>query len=193
MNLPIIDAALAVQEPVDPDALAREGAWSIKPVDLSGYEFALKRAGEEQARVAALQEAAKQAHAAIDARLAQLIAPSENIITFFLGRAAEAAERDKSSLLIGKRRSHSFLNGEVKWRKHAEKVVIEDRAALVDYLSKQDDPTLFRVKVEPDLKAIQEKFQKDGVLLPGTSFESEHDTLTVETTPLPTLTGKVAP
>ena len=70
MTLPIIDAALAVQEPVDADALAREGAWSIKPVDLSGYEFALKRAGEEQARVAALQEAAKQAHAAIDARLA---------------------------------------------------------------------------------------------------------------------------
>ena len=187
MTLSIIEAALATQEPVDAEAIAREGAWSIAPLDLSGYEFALKRAGEEQARVAALQEAAKQAHAAIDARLAQLVAPSENIITFFLGRAAEAAERDKPSLLIGKRRSHEFLNGAVKWRRKPSKVIIDDRAALVDYLTKSGDMELVRVKVEVDAVALQKRFQADGILLPGTSFESERDELTVEPNPLPTL------
>jgi phage host-nuclease inhibitor protein Gam len=187
MTLPIIEAALATQEPVDPDALAREGAWGIKPLDLSGYEFAFRCAGESQAAVASWQEAARQAHAAIDARLAELVAREEPRITFFLGRIAEAAARDKDVLLLGKKRSREFLAGKVAWRKKSARLVIEDRAALMDFLTKDGDPALVRVKYEPEIKAIQARFEKDGVLLPGTSFESEKDEMTVEPSPLPTL------
>ena len=175
---------------MDADALAREGAWSIAPLDLSGYEFALRCAAESQAVIASWQEQAKAAHAAIDARLAELVAKEEPRVTFFLGRIAEAAERDKNSLLTGKKRSRSFLNGEVKWRRHPAKLVVEDRAVLAEYLTTNGDPALVRVKVEPDLKAIQARFEKDGVLLPGTSFESERDDLTVEPAALPTLTSR---
>jgi phage host-nuclease inhibitor protein Gam len=187
MSLAIIDAALATQEPVDADALAREGAWAIKPVDLSGYEFAFRCAAESQAVIASWQEQARLAHAAIDARLAELVAKEEPRVTFFLGRLAEAAERDKLSLLTGKKRSREFLNGAVKWRRHPAKLVVEDRAVLVEHLTTNGDPALVRVKVEPDMKAIQARFEADGVLMPGCSFESERDDLTVETTPLPTL------
>jgi phage host-nuclease inhibitor protein Gam len=187
MTLPIIEAALATQEPMEPDALAREGAWSIAPLDLSGYEFALRCAGESQAAIAAWEAAAKAAHDAIDARLADLKAKEEPRIAFFMGRVAEAAERDKDTLLLGKKRSREFLAGKVAWRRKPAKVVIDDRAALVDYLTKNGDPDLVRVKVEPDLKAIQDRFAKDGVLLPGTSFESERDELSVEPLPTPTL------
>lgn len=189
-TLAIIEAALSTQEPMDPDDLAREGAWGIKPVDLSGYEFAFRCAAESQAVIASWQEQAKKAHAAIDARLAELVAKEEPRVTFFLGRLAEAAERDKTSLLTGKKRSREFLNGAVKWRRHPAKLVVEDRAVLVEHLLLDGDPALVRMKPEPDLKAIQAKFEKDGVLLPGTSFESERDTLTVEPSSLPTLTAR---
>jgi phage host-nuclease inhibitor protein Gam len=182
----LVAAAAEAQEPVEGEALAPPG-WSIKPLDFSGYEFALRCAGESQANIAAWQEAAKQAHAAIDARLAELVAKEEPRIAFFTARLAEAAERDKDSLLTGTKRSRAFLAGALKWRRKPAKVVIDDRAALVEYLTKNGDPELVRVKVEPDAKAIQARFEKDGVLLPGTSFESERDELSIEPIPSPAL------
>ena len=79
------------------------------------------------------------------------------------------------------------MNGAVKWERKPSKVIIDDRAALVDYLTKSGDMELVRVKVEVDAVALQKRFQADGILLPGTSFESERDELTVEPNPLPTL------
>ena len=186
MSIDIVAAAEAAQDPVEGEALAPPG-WSIK--NSNDVNFAFRCINENQAEAEDIKAQARAARDAIDAREAELLAKLQPRIAFMTAKLVEYAEANKGSLLIGKKRSHEFLGGTVSWRKKAAKVVVTDKPTLVEWLSQNGDPTLMRVKVEPDLRAIDDMIQKTGVLPPGLDLEPESETLTVTATALPTISG----
>ena len=180
----IVEAAAAAQEPVE--AIAPPG-WTVNgPNDVN---FGFRRIGEENAAIASINDQRAAAHAAIDAHADALIAKRQPAVAYFTAKIVEYVEAHKGELLTGKRRSHEFLGGVAAWRRKPSKVVVTNKAALVEWLEQHGDPTLMRVTVAPDLRAIDASIQATGVLPPGLDLEPESETLTVTATPLPTISG----
>ncbi len=180
----IVAAAEASQDPVE--ALAPTG-WSIQSVH--DVNFAFRCINENQGEAESIKTQAKAARDAIDAREAELLAKLQPRIAFFTSCIVNYVEAHKGELLIGRKRSHDFLGGTASWRRKPSKVIVTDKPALVEWLSQHGDPALMRVKVEPDLKAIDASIQATGVLPPGLDLEPESESLTVTATPLPVIDG----
>jgi phage host-nuclease inhibitor protein Gam len=188
MTLPIIEAALATQEPVDGEALAPTGwrARSIADAEWAGEELG---ASEEEIRQ-------------VDAQLADLIArataradaiktKAQKRVAFFTAALVEFAETNRADLCIGKKKSRELVSVTFAWRKKAAKVIVTDKPALVEWLEQHGDPTLMRVRVEPDIKAIDAMILATGVLPPGLDLEPESETLTVTATALPQISASI--
>lgn len=183
-TLAIVEAAAAIQEPLEPHAIAEAGAWA--PKSIRDVEWALECLAESEAEVVAIDAQLSDLIARATARADAIKAKAQSRIAFFGGRVAEFAEAHKGELLVGKKKSREFLSGRVGWRKKGGKLVVTDKAALSDWLTTQD-PALFRVEVKPEMKALQDLCRTTGIVPPGTDFEPERDEVFVETTPLPTL------
>lgn len=182
----IVEAAAAAQGPVEGEALAPAG-WQVRSIADAEW------AGEE---VGASLEEIRQ----VDAQLADLIArataradaikaKAQKRVAFFTAALTHFAETNKTDLLIGKKRSRELVSVTFAWRKKPAKVVVTDKAQLVEWLSQHGDPALMKVTVTPDIRAIDASILATGVLPPGIDLEPESESLTVTATPLPTISG----
>jgi phage host-nuclease inhibitor protein Gam len=184
----LVTAAAAAQEPLEADAIVEKGAWA--PQTIRDVEWALEMAGESEAEVASIDEQEADAIARIKARADSLRAKAERRATYFKGRVAEFAAAHRSELLVGTKKSREFIAGVVAWRKKAGGLVVVDKAALQAWLSTQD-PSLFRVKLEPEMDTLQKQFKETGIVPPGCDFRSDTEELTVKATALPQLSASI--
>lgn len=154
-------------------------AWRIE--DAGTADWALRRLGECEAEAAAIdaQYAAAVAHLA--ARRDELKAKAARGAGFFKFKLAEYAERCRASLLKGKKKSAEFLHGKIAFRSKAERLEVVDREALIEWLSSQPvESGLYRVKVEPEMRALQDLFRASGEIPPGTEAQPAEETVTID-------------
>jgi phage host-nuclease inhibitor protein Gam len=169
---------------MEPDAIVEHGAWA--PQTIRDVEWALECIAESEAEVAEIDGQLADLVARATARAEALKARAMNRVTFFKGRVAEFAVANRADLLVGKAKSRNFLSGKVGFRKRGGKLRVDDKEALAAWLAGQD-PSMFRIRLEPEMAVLQKQFQTDGVIPPGCTFESERDEVYVEASPLPTL------
>lgn len=159
-------------ETVDP-------AWTIK--DLGSADWALSRLAECEAEAAAIDAQAEAAIERIRQRADTLKAKAAKGSNFFRFKLTEYAERERSTLLTGKKKSREFVHGKLAWRAKAERLEIVDREALVAWLSMQPvESGLYRVKVEPEARALQDLFKTSGEIPPGCEVKPAEESLIVE-------------
>jgi|PlaIllAssembly_1097288.scaffolds.fasta_scaffold536030_2 phage host-nuclease inhibitor protein Gam len=91
------------------------------------------------------------------------------------------ATENRDALLQGStKKSLSFVHGSIGWRRREGRLVVVDEAALKAWLTQQDDVTLFRVKVEPEMAALQQNYKAKGVIPPGMEFVATQEKLYIE-------------
>jgi phage host-nuclease inhibitor protein Gam len=151
------------------------GAWAIQ--DTGSVDWALGRVAALKAEAEQIDAAAFNAKKRIDDRRNTLVARLQRGIDFFGGHISTYCTANKAAVLGGgKAKSRSFLNGLVGWRKKGAKLVVTDEAALKGWLIKQPDVSLYRVKVEPEMAALQANFKANGVIPPGMEYQPEAET-----------------
>ena len=184
---PCVDASPA-DSGVSPDDLAppgHDGPW--RPATLSDLDFCLERVGEFEAEVDEIRSQFARAVETLSKRADAIAAQAERGAAWFRSLAEGFVLEARGDLLPGKKKSRDFLHGRVSFRSHAEKLVVTDKAALVAWLESQPDVALYRLKVEPEMKALQAKFKATGELPPGCDFEPASETLTITAAPPVTL------
>jgi phage host-nuclease inhibitor protein Gam len=155
------------------------GAWTIQ--NTGSLDWALGRVAALKAEAEQIDAAAWEAKRRIDDRRNTLLARLQRGIDFFTGHITNYSTQNKAAILGGgKAKSRSFLNGLVGWRKKNAKLVVTDEAALKAWLIKQPDVSLYRVKVEPEMAAIQANFKQNGVIPPGMEYQPETETFYVD-------------
>lgn len=179
-------AAESAQAPLDPTTIHERGEWA--PRTISDVEFALECAAESESEIAALDASLKSAIARLEARADAIRSKARARADYFIARVAEFAQAHRSDILIGKKKSRDLLSGRIGWRKKGGKLTVIDKAALSDWLPTQD-ASLYRVKVEPEMKALQALAASQGIIPPGCEWEPERDEIYVEANPLPVIDG----
>ena len=185
MSISIVEQAEAMQAPVE-EHLAPPG-WNVK--NESDAEFAFRCVNESQAEIDNIDAQLTALIVAATERADAIKAKAQSRVSFFTAALATYAEQHKGELLIGKKRSRDFIGGTFSWRKKGGGPVVTDKAALVSWLTEHGDPSLMRVRVEPDLVAIKASIEATGVIPTGMDIEPERDELQVKATPLPILSA----
>jgi phage host-nuclease inhibitor protein Gam len=178
----------AVSSVQDSD-LAPEGhAGPWQPTTIRDVEWALERIGEAEADIGEVQAQLAAAVAALNARAMTITERSNRRALWFRGLVEGWAAQHRDEVVRGKVKSRELLGGTIAFRAKGEKLEVRDRPALVAWLETQD-PTLglARVKLEPEMKAIQEAFRATGVIPPGCEHVPATETITVTAEPLPSL------
>ena len=161
------------------DPTVASGSWSIQ--NLQSCEWALGRAAALETEKAQIEEAAASAHKRIDSRKETLLGKLGRGINFFEAQIAKYATNNRDLLLGGgKRKSKVFLHGIVGWRKKGGKLTVLNHEELGKWLREHGDVNLFRVKIEPEMKALQDAFQATGVIPPGCEYIPESETLYID-------------
>ena len=188
----LVEAAQAIQLPLDPDAvqaMTDAGTWVV--ANMRDVEWALEQAAQSQAEVDGIQQQLVDLVNRAKARAAQLEEKAQARLDFFKGRIAEYAEAHRDELLVGKKKSRDFLSGRVGWRLKTGRLVVTDKLLLNEWLAEQA-PHLYRVVLEPQMKELQAQAKQDGIIPPGCTYNEEQDELFVEAQGLPTLEAVVA-
>jgi phage host-nuclease inhibitor protein Gam len=182
----LVAAAEAAQEPLDAfeGQEITPGLWH--PTDEREANRALGYVAESEAAVLSAKAQLDDLIATLTARFDAVVAPHIRRAEFYRRGLEQYAEENKRTLLIGKAKSRQFIAGRIAWRRKPGRLVVTDKEALQAWLSTQD-PSLFRVALSPEMKALQEKFNRDGVIPPGTEFQPERDELSIEAEQFPTL------
>lgn len=153
--------------------------WTIQNVP--SLEWALKRTANLYNEKDSLEAAADEAHKRIESRKALLLDRIQRGIAYFEGQIGSYAAENREALLGGSnKKSRSFLFGIIGWRKRAGRLVVVDAEALKAWLTAQPNEVLYRVKIEPEMKALQENFAKTGEVPPGTEYVVEQEKLYIE-------------
>lgn len=188
----LVKAAEASQEPLEdysPDAIAHDGNW--RPVTIRDVEWALECVAESEAEIASIDAQLADVVKRAEARATKLKAMAERRASYFRGRVAEFAEANRGDLLVGTKKSRDFIAGRISWRKSGGRLRVTDKKELEAWLLTQPvEAGLFRMKIEPEMRAIQEAAKRDGLVPPGTEFEPEHDTIHVEAVSLALTKGE---
>ena len=161
------------------------GAESVDPnwkiTDLQSADWALSRLAECQAEAAAIDAQAEAAIARIRQRADALKMKAAKGESFFRFKLSEYAERERSTLLHGKKKSREFVHGKIGWRAKPERLEVTDPEALETWLRAQPIESGFaRWEVKPDMKALQEHYKAAGVIPDGCSVKEASESLTVE-------------
>lgn len=158
-----------------------KAAWQIE--NQRSADWALQRIAECEAEAAEIDAQADEAIRRIEARREALKMKAERGAGFFRFKVADWAERNRATLLHRKRKSVDLIHGRIGWRKKAERLIVTDPAALEAWLLTQPvEAALYRMKVAPEMKAIQALYKDSGAIPPGCDVESESETLHIEAT-----------
>ena len=163
--------------PEPPEVLAYErdeGAWEI--TNQTSADWGMQRLAECEAEIAAVETQYQAALARLKARYDELVARSQRGIGYFRFKLEQWAEHNRSALLKGKAKSVQMLHGVIGWRKSGGRLKVEDKDALAAWLSGQPiESGLYRVKIEPEMRALQDYCRQANVVPPGCVLEPERD------------------
>ena len=100
---------------------------------------------------------------------------------YLTAEVARYSTEHRKELVKGKTKSIDLPAGTVSWRKVGGKLVVTDREALTKWcIEAGPEAGLFRVKTEPDMRALQEYFKKFGEIPPGTDAEPETESISIK-------------
>jgi phage host-nuclease inhibitor protein Gam len=167
-----------------------KGAWQITTT--TSADWAIQRKAECDAEAEEIDRQAEAAIARIRARADALKAKAARGAAYFTYKLAEWAERNRETLLHGKKKSRDFIAGTIGWRKAGGRLKVNDKDALLAWLVTQPiESGLYRMAVEPEMRALQESAKRDGPIPPGCIWEPESETFYVKTeAPATTLAKK---
>lgn len=168
---PLPDAIAQYEDPADPEV---RGPWQIENV--TSADWALKRKGECESEIAEVEEMRKAAIAEINRRAEALKAQAQRGVSFFEFKLLDWMERKRKEIVHGKKKSRTLLHGVVGWRAKPERLEVVDATELEAWLRAQPiESGLARWKVEPEMRAIQERYATTGEIPPGCIVKAERD------------------
>jgi len=163
--------------PEPPEVLAfekDEGSWEI--TNQTSADWGMQRLAECEAEIAAVEAQYQAALARLKARFDELVARSQRGIGYFKFKLEKWATHERAALLKGKAKSVQMLHGQLGWRKAGGRLKIEDKDALAAWLSGQPiELGLFRMKIEPEMRALQDYCRQANVVPPGCALDPERD------------------
>jgi phage host-nuclease inhibitor protein Gam len=173
-NLP--DEIAGYEDAENPEV---RGGWAIE--NLPSADWALARLTECESESDEIDRQAKAAIQRIRTRADELKAKAAKGAGFFRHKLTEYAVRHRADLLgSGKRKSREFVHGKIAWRSKPERLVVDDPAALEAWLLAQPvEDGLYRMKVEPEMRVLQERLKSGGEVPPGCRIHLEPETITV--------------
>jgi phage host-nuclease inhibitor protein Gam len=182
--LELVATAEKMQAAEPPEVLAYDGddverGWQIET--LASADWALQRMAECEAEAEEIDRQAAAAIERIRKRAEELKAKAARGAGFFRFKLEQYAETHRAALLGGgKKKSRDFVHGRVGWRQHKGKLVVQDAAALEAWLLAQPvEAGLYRMKVEPEKRALNEHFEKVGEIPPGCTYEPGREEITI--------------
>lgn len=155
------------------------GRWQIE--NMPSADWALARLAECEAEAAEIERQAQAAIARVKARAEELKAKAGRGANFFRFKLLDFAERHRAVILgSGKKKSRDLLHGRIAWRSKPGRLVVEDAAALEAWLLAQPvERGLYRMKVEPEMRAIQALYAEHGECPPGCGIKVEPETISI--------------
>lgn len=160
---------------------AVRGGWQIETT--GSADWALRRLGECEAEAEEIHQQAEAARAQIAAREAELTERAGRGAAYFRFKLAEWAETHRDEIQRGKKKSRDFIHGRIGFRKKGGRLVVNDAAELEGWLLAQPvEAGLYRLKVAPEMKALQERFKATGEIPPGCDVEPETESIHIEAT-----------
>ncbi len=167
--LKLVETAEKLQAPLPPEiAEYRDesdpevaGGWTI--TGLGHADWALQRLGECEAEGRAAEAQYQRSVERLARRRDLLQARAARGVAFFTYKLLEYANRARKEILgSGKKKSRDFLHGTIAWRKHGGRLKVKDKDALQAWIEtlSEGDPRV-RVKKEPAMKEIQERYAAD--------------------------------
>ena len=177
---PAFTAALQPPEYIDEGYPEIRTGWQI--TDTGTFDWAFSIAAKKKAAIADWEERAAAAKARIDAELDRNVKQLRYGIAFMEAQIGRYATEHREELLslTGGKTIKAADGGKVQWRKQEGRLVVVDEGALGTWLREQDNVDLFRVKLSPDMKALQDNFKKNGVIPPGMEFVAAQEKMYVE-------------
>jgi phage host-nuclease inhibitor protein Gam len=171
------EALAAYEDEQDP---AVRGPWAID--SLGSADWSLSRLAECEAEAAEIDRQAEAAIAKIRKRADELKAKAARGAAFFSYKLLAFAETHRATLLgSSKKKSRDFIHGRIAFRKKGGRLVVKDKDALLAWLATQPvEAGLYRMKLEPEMRAIQEQFKTAGEIPPGCDFEPEFEDVVIE-------------
>lgn len=168
---------LAPEDTFETDGVT--GIW--RPATVSEADWGLACLADSQARIAEIDRQVAAAIEAVKRRAAEVKAKEEKRAAFFLGAIRAYAEENRTALLgTGRAKSRELLHGRIAWRRKPGRLVVTDPAALEAWLLAQPvEAGLYRMKVEPEKRALNDLFAKTDALPPGCTYEPEREEITI--------------
>ena len=161
------------------EAIEESQPWRIDGVEALAWAMErLAKAEDERSKVSEIFNAyAKRLDGWKQDRLDAIEAGT----AYLTAEVARYSTEHRKELVKGKTKSIDLPAGTVSWRKAGGKLTITDKDALAAWAVEQGpEAGLFRVKTEPEMRAIQALFAKTGELPPGTDFEPETETISIK-------------
>lgn len=173
---PLPEPIATYEDASDPEV---RGAWKIETA--ASVDWALQRVAECEAEAGAIDAQADAAIERINARRAELKERAARGSNFFRFKLTEYAMHHRSALLTGKKKSRDFVHGRVGFRQKGGRLEVRDREALIAWLASQPvEEGLYRMRLDPEMKAIQARFKIAGEIPPGMEFIPEYEDVVIE-------------
>lgn len=163
----------------DEEAPEVGGAWKV--ANIQDADWALSRLAQCAEEVEAIDRQLEAAIAKATARAEKLKAQARRGVSFFEFRLAEWAETHRGEIVRGRKKSRAFLHGTIGFRAAGGRLKVQDKDALEAWLLAQPiEKGLYRMKVEAEMKALQEHFKATGEIPPGCEYDPEREDLQVK-------------
>lgn len=174
---PMSEEIAAYEDEHDP---AVRGAWQID--SLGSADWALARLAECEAEAAEIDRQAAATIERVRKRAEELKAKAARGAAFFSYKLLAFAETHRATLLgTSKRKSREFIHGRLQFRKKGGRLVVKDKDALCEWLALQPvEAGLYRMKLEPEMRAIQDAFKARGEIPPGCDYEPEFEDIEIK-------------
>jgi phage host-nuclease inhibitor protein Gam len=164
---------------------APEG-FSIQGPDT--LNWALGVLSEVEADIACIKAQVEEARRRIDARAAELTDKAERRGQYLHALVEQYASTHRSDIVRGKKKTLEVLNGSVGFRSKPGKLVVQDKQALESWLLSQDDLTLYRTSIAPEMDLLKRAAREHGVVPPGCEWVPESESIVIKPA-APTLTA----
>lgn len=172
---PLPDDLATYEDSENPEV---SGGWQIETI--ASADWALCRLAECEAEGEEIERQAEAAIKRIRERAEVLKAKVARGAGFFRYKLAVYAETHRGELLRGKKKSREFLHGAIGWRRTGGRLRVADKDALLAWLAEQPITSgLYRMKLEPEMAAIQSAFKERGEIPPGCEIEPETDEIKI--------------